>query len=57
MSSPTTISVSAIGFFSMLMLLTLNADNGRDVLDELVPWVASETAINEWMITEEVPNE
>jgi hypothetical protein len=57
MSSPTTISVSAIGFFSMLMLLTLNADNGRDVLDELVPWVASETAINEWMITEEVEDE
>lgn len=37
-------SISAVGFFSLLMLLTLNADNGRDVLDALVPWIDAHTA-------------
>ncbi len=32
-----------LGFFSLLLLLTLNASNGRDVLDELVPWIAAQT--------------
>lgn len=39
----TTVSVSALSFFSVWMILTLNADNGKDILDELVPWVAAQT--------------
>ena len=33
-----------LGFFTVLMILTLNADNGRDLLDELVPFIAAKTA-------------
>ena len=32
-----------IGFFSLLMLLTLNASNGKDVLDVFVPWIEAQT--------------
>lgn len=46
MSSPV-VSVSVIGFFSLLLLLTLNADNGRDVLDALVPWIDAQTELTQ----------
>jgi len=41
--STTTVSVGFLGFFSLLLLLTLNASNGNDVLDELVPMMAAQT--------------
>ena len=41
--STTTVSVGFLGFFSLLLLLTLNASNGNDVLDELVPMMAAHT--------------
>ena len=37
------VNVSVVGFFTVLLILTLNASNGRDVLDELVPWIAAQT--------------
>ena len=41
--STTTVSVGLLGFFSLFLLLTLNADNGRDVLDALVPMMDAHT--------------
>jgi hypothetical protein len=32
-----------LGFFSLLMLLTLNASNGKDLLDVIVPYVEAQT--------------
>jgi hypothetical protein len=42
-SGTTTISVSALGFFSVLLILTLNASNGKDVLDVWVPYIEAKT--------------
>jgi hypothetical protein len=35
-----------LGFFSLLLLLTLNADNGNDLLDATVDWVQSKATVN-----------
>ena len=43
MKTESFVNVSVVGFFSLMMLLTLNASNGRDVLDELVPWISAQT--------------
>jgi len=43
-SSPV-VNVSLIGFFTVLLTLTLNADSGRDMLDALVPWLDAHTAV------------
>jgi hypothetical protein len=42
-----TVNVSVIGFLSLFMLLTLDAEDGRDVLDVLVPHIAAHTALIE----------
>jgi hypothetical protein len=37
-----------LGFFTVLLILTLNADNGKDLLDVLVPHIAAQTeALND----------
>ncbi len=43
MAKSNIVSVQVIGFFSLMLVLTLNASNGRDVLDELVPWISAQT--------------
>ena len=43
----TTVYVGVLGFFSLLLLLTLNASNGNDVLDELVPFIHAHTQLVE----------
>lgn len=32
-----------LGFFTVLLILTLNASNGRDLLDTIVPYIDAKT--------------
>jgi len=44
MKTGSVISVRVIGFLSLFMLLTLNGDNGRDLLDVTVEYIEAKTA-------------
>lgn len=37
------VSVSVVSFFTALLILTLNAENGRDILDVTVEYIAATT--------------
>ena len=39
-------NISVFGFFTVLLILTLDASNGKDLLDVLVPYVESLTKTN-----------
>lgn len=32
-----------LGFLTVMLILTLNASNGKDMLDVIVPWIESQT--------------
>jgi len=34
-----------LGFLTVLLILTLNADNGKDVLDVFVPYIQAQTSL------------
>ena len=41
----TTKSPIVLGFFTALLILTLNDESGRDVLDTLVPYIDAHTQV------------
>ena len=38
--------ITIIGFFTVMLILTLDAANGKDILDVLVPYIESLTHVN-----------
>ena len=45
MNDTATLSARGLGFFTVLLILTLNADNGKDLLDVMVPYIEASTTL------------
>lgn len=43
MSTAANTTVRFLGFFTVLMILTLNASNGKDLLDVVIPYIEAQT--------------
>jgi len=43
MKGTTTVSARVFGFCTVLLILTLDASNGKDILDVIVPYIESVT--------------